>query len=293
MSLLSELVLRGVAIGSIYALIGLSLNLIFASTNILNFGQGEVLVVGAILGIVLHSILGVPVLLALALVLGAMVVLGILQERVVMPPVRGQRHAITWLLTTVGIGIILRSLIEILWGSRTVSLPPVVPRITIAVAQTAFPLLYLFIVALALAVTIAVDVFYRRHMWGKAMVAVSQDAEAAALRGVNVWHLQVTSFVLGTVLGGATGFLVAPVTFVQAAMGFSFVLKGFVAVAIGGVGSNWGTLVGGVLLGVLEVFGAYLTNASYQDSFAFGLLLLTLLVRPRGLIGGREIVRQV
>lgn len=293
MSLLVELALRGVAIGSIYALIGLSFNLIFASTNVLNFAQGEILVVGAILGIVLHVLLGVPELMALLLVLVAMVLLGVVQERLVMPPLRRRKHTVTWLLTTVGIGLVLRSLVEITWGSRTFSLPSIVPRVSVKVGQTSFPLVYLFVVACAVAVTLAVEFFYSRSIWGKAMIAASQDPEAAGLRGIDVRSLQVASFVLGTMLGGATGFIVAPVTFVQAAMGLSFVLKGFVAVAIGGVGSNWGTLAGGMLLGVLEVLGAYFTSAAYQDSFAFGLLLLILLARPRGLVGGREIVRQV
>jgi branched-chain amino acid transport system permease protein len=148
-------------------------------------------------------------------------------------------------------------------------------------------------VLFALAVTVAIETVSRRTLGGTAMGAVSQDPDAAALRGIDARRLQLTSFVLGTVLGGATGFVVAPVTFVQAAMGFSFILKAFVAVAIGGVGSNWGTLAGGMLLGVLEVLGAYLTSASYQDSFAFGLLLLLLLARPHGLVGGRELLRQV
>jgi branched-chain amino acid transport system permease protein len=293
MWLVAELVLRGMAIGSMYALIGLSFNLIYASTNVLNFAQGEILVVGAVLGMVFHRLGGLPLPMALLAVVVVMIVLGKIQERIVMPPLRKRPQSVTWLLATVGVGLVLRSLIEVTVGAQTMSLPALVPRVTITLGRTNLPLVYVFIVAVAVGVTASMERFYRRHLWGKAMVAVSQDASAGALRGINVKRVQALSFVMATVLGGVAGFVIAPVTFVQAAMGLSFVLKGFVAMTFGGLGKSWGTLAGGLLLGALEVLGVYFTNAAFQDSFAFGLLLLILMVRPRGLAGGRDVVRQV
>lgn len=289
-----SIISRSAGAAGIYILIGLGYNAIFSTTRVFNLAQGELSVVGAFLGLFLMNQLGVPILVALVLVALLVALLAVLEDLIAVRPVlRGEagtaatEHNIAWAITTLAVGVLLASAAEIIAGTDPYPFPSLIPARSISLGETVvnLPAVGLFVMALVTAV--ALHIFYTRSLTGKAMTAMAEDTEAANLRGINTHLLKTLSFALAGLIAGLAVFFIAPLTYVFPSLGSIYSFKGFIAIAIGGMGNNAGALLGGVLLALVEVLGADYLGAGYRDTVSIVFLLLVLLMFPQGILGRR------
>lgn len=283
---LLELILRAASVGSIYTLIALGYNVIFATTNILNFAHGETFMVGTLIAFGLRVGLGAPLWVSLlaAIVLGAAFGL-ITESTAVHPVVRKAPGSWGWLLSTLGIGTVARRLAEIATGNEAIPVPAILPDRPYPILGVKLNPQFMVPVIAAVLITVGLQLFFTRTMVGMAIVATAQDRDAARLRGVNVRRMSLLAFAIGSAIGTLTGFLVAPITFAYAGVGALFAMKGFVAAAAGGIGSNYGALLGGLMLALVEEVGVLAVGAGYRDVLAVLLILGIMLLRPEGFFG--------
>ncbi len=289
---LPQAILSGLVYGSIYALIAQGYYITFSTTDTLNFAQGDFLMIAAMLSFSVMgglALSGAPLWLGflaavvtVAVILGVM---GIVVERVAIRPLRGLL-SFGWVLSTVGVGVILRQAAEIIWGREHMRVPSIFGdkaiRIDIGGVQAGILPQEIFILVASLGVMIATLLFLKRSRLGKAMAAVALNPSAAALMGINVRSIVILSYVLSSVFAGLAGILVAPVLFAHAHMGALPGLKAFAVGIIGGLGNPVGILIVGLALGMLEFIVA-IFNASLRDAVTFLILIVILAWRPMGL----------
>lgn len=287
---LPQFLVSGVTSGSIYALIALGFGIIHNATGIVNFAQGEFVMVGAMAMISLSQA-GLPI--AFAFTLSVFVVMGValLLE---LGPLRlaRTRSVLILVMITVGASITIRETSMLIWGKTPRTLPPFSGEDPLIFANAAILPQTMWIFGITLMVVIALSFFFNRTMTGKAMRAVAENRQGAALIGIGVHRMTMLSFVLSGALGAVAGIIVTPITTMSCSSGVMLALKGFAAAVLGGYGDMRGAVVGGLLLGILESLGAGLISSSYKDAIAFLILLLFLFVRPGGLYG-KGVVRRV
>jgi len=287
-----SLLLAGISVGAVYALIALGLNLTFWTTKTLNFGQGSLMMLCAMLTVFLSS-QGIAVALA---VLGSLIVvaaLGVFIERwTVRPALNASGGSMGWVVSTLGFGIFLQGMAAKYFGSQAMAFPDVIfsAQDNVTLFGQFVSLQYLVVLAVAVALILALELFVRRTVWGQAVHAVSLDPELALVQGIPVRRLILGSFMLSSVLAGVAGVLIAQIGgTVDPAFGFDLVLLGFVAAVLGGMGSSMGALAGGLLVGIIsKLVGGYLSTAA-EHGIAFALLMLALALRPQGLFGKAEV----
>lgn len=287
----AQLVVSGLATGSIYGLVALGFSLIFVATRVVNFAQGEFVMVGALLGYTLHVALGYPLLASVAAAGLAAAGVGLATERLAVFPLRAYRTSIAWVMSTLAVGLMLRSAAMLAWGRVPLPFPAPFGHERLVFLGVAVVAQELVTLGLAVLLVAGVDALYRLTIVGKAMRAVAFNPDAARLMGIDVTHMALLSFGLSAVLAGVAGILIAPLINASSQMGFVLGIKGFAAAAVGGLGSFWGALAGGLLLGVLETTASGLLWSGFNDVIAFGLLILVLLARPSGLAGQAEVNR--
>ncbi len=287
-----SLLLAGISVGAVYALIALGLNLTFWTTKTMNFGQGSLMMLCAMLTVFLSS-QGLAVALA---VLGSLVVVAALgmfiEHWTVRPALKSSGGSMGWVVSTLGFGIFLQGLAAKYFGSQAVAFPDVVftAQDFVTVFGQYVSLQYLVVLAVAVALILALELFVRKTVWGQAVHAVSLDPELALVQGIPVRRLVLLSFMLSSVLAGVAGVLIAQIGgTVDPAFGFDLVLLGFVAAVLGGMGSSLGALAGGLLVGILsKLVGGYVSTAA-EHGIAFALLMLAFALRPQGLFGKPEV----
>lgn len=291
MTLQINIALSGLAAGAIYALLALSYNVIFATTGVLNFAQGELFMIGTMMAYYFYVSLGWPALIALILTVLIGAAVGAAEDVLAVRPARTRgRGAFGWVLSTLGVAIALRSAFALLFGATTQSVPTIVSSQSIDVGGGILLIpTQLLLIGLAVAATGVLWVFYGRTLVGRALTAVELDREAAALRGVPVGILSTVSFGLGGALAAFAGFFAAPLTGAYPTIGLLFALKGFVAAALGGIPDVRGALVGGLLLGLIESFSIEWVGAGYRNAAIFAALLFILAIKPSGLVGRRAV----
>lgn len=284
---MGQLVVNGLALGSIYALVALGLLLIFNTVQIVNFGQGQLLMVGAFVGItgaVQHEL---PIATAWLLTVGAMAAVGIVFMLLVYFPLRG-RPPFLVILTTIAMGIVLENLALIIWGPLPVSLPSPLRGAPLRFAGVVISMHQLVILGTLAVVLVGQYIFLNRTRFGIMMQATAQDFEMARLVGIPVRTTISVAFALGSILAGLAGLLVAPIFLAEPTMGGSLGLKGFVVSVIGGFGNLPGAVIGGLLLGVTETFAARYISSDFRDAYAFAVMIAVLIVAPRGLFGEKS-----
>jgi len=278
-----QLLVQGLAMGAIYSLVALGFVLLVNAVNIINFAQGEFVMLGAFLAFTFGSTLHWPYW---AVVIGVTVtagLIGVVFERTAYYPLRG-RESSTFLVSTLAASVFLRNLAQQIWGPVPFAFTePFGQAVLKAGGVTIVPQHLLILGATALLVG-ALFWFLFRTRLGKLMRAASQDRVAAQIIGVRVEMIGIVTFMIAAASGALAGVLVAPVFFVSIDMGFGVGLKAFIATIIGGWGSVPGAIAGGILLGVLEV-AASAFNSTYKDIFAFGVLILFLIALPKGIFG--------
>jgi branched-chain amino acid transport system permease protein len=275
----------GLTNGAIYALLALGFSIIFNATTIINFAQGEFVMLGALTVISLFSLgLGLP--LAFVLAVAAVTLMGLAFERLAIRPAR-EATPISLIIITVGGGVLLKGLAMLFWGKDAYTLPPFSGQEPLRLAGATILPQSLWIIGLTLLLVAGLEIFLRFSLLGKAMRAASFNPRAARLVGIRVSQMVQFSFGLSAALGGAAGVMIAPITMGVYDMGTMLGLKGFCAAVIGGLGSIFGGVLGGLVLGVAEAFASGMLSSGYRDAVAFLILLLVLFFRPQGLIGLR------
>jgi branched-chain amino acid transport system permease protein len=279
-----QYILSGLSTGAIYALIGIGFSIIYNSTGIINFAQGEFVMLGGMLTLFYSGLLKLPLWAAVPCAILTATVGGLLFERLAIRPLR-QATPINLVIITIGGSILIRGLSMLLWGKDTHSLPPFSGEEPIAVGGATILPQHLWILAVTLLIIAVNKYFFYHTISGKAMRACSYNSRAAGLVGIDVRRMVLLSFMISSALGAVAGIIVAPLTMTAYDVGVMLGLKGFCAAIIGGMSSGIATVVGGLILGVLESLGAGLISSGYKDAIAFIILLLILFIRPQGLFG--------
>lgn len=285
-----QLILSGLSHGAIYALVALSMTVLYRATTIVNFGHGDMVMTGAFVVYVFVMIIGVPYVPAALLALALMFALGIAIDRGLIRPVRHGPH-IALAMMSVAVGYFLRGVARSLWGREVlpmpslVDIPPVFIGNLILTGDSIVILAAVFLLVMAFFL-----VFYRTSL-GKLIQAVYQSERGAMLVGVNVARFSAMMWGVAAVMGAVGGMLIAPVTLLHPDMGANLLVHSFAAMALGGFGSLFGAVIGGLLLGIAEqVLGAYVSTALI-DVTAYIVIVVVLVIRPVGLFGTQAVIK--
>lgn len=283
-----QAVVSGLSIGSIYALIAQGYYVTFITTATLNFGQGEFLMIGAMVGLTCYITLGLPFPIALAIALAVTALMGIALERIAIRPVIRHVLSHSWVLSTLAVSIILKNAAVHLWGPEQIKFPSPFGDQVLQIGNAGIFPQELFIIVAALGTVVAVQIFLKRSVLGKALMAVAHNRNAAAVMGIDVKKMVILAFALSSALAGLGGVLIAPVTFAWAYMGTVPGIKAFAAAIFGGLENPVGILIGGLVIGLGEqLFGTISSNLKEGITFLF--ILVMLAFRPTGLMGRRTI----
>ena len=286
----AQFVISGLATGAIYALIGLSYAIIFNSTGIINFAQGEFVMLGGVLTIFSLNVLQLPILVAIVAAVAGATVVGLVFERLAIRPLKNATP-LALIIITIGASILIRGVVMLLWGKDTQALPAFSGNTPISFAGATLLPQHLWIFGVTILVIAASRLFFHHTISGKAMRACSFNRRAANLVGISVGRMILFSFVISAALGSLAGVIIAPLAMTAYDVGIMLGLKGFCAAIMGGMGSGLGTVLGGLILGTLESLGAGLISSGYKDAIAFFILLLILFIRPQGLFKKGETER--
>jgi branched-chain amino acid transport system permease protein len=278
-----QVLASGLAMGCIYALVGLSFILIYNATHGLNFGQGELVMLGAFTFYSTATTNAPYWAAALAAIL-AMGAFGYVFQRLLFYPLRN-RPFLAFVIATIGFTIFARNLAMLVWGPDPLKVRSFFDTDVVNIFSVVLTPEHLFIIGATVVVLIAQYVLFFRTDLGRRLRASAQNADMAQLIGIRPNRMIAITFVLSGILSGIAGVLVAPIFMVDTEMGFNLILKAFIAVIIGGFGSIPGAVVGGIIVGLLEILIAVFISTAYKDAIAFAVLIFILIVFPRGLFG--------
>ena len=286
MGFLSNLV-NGISLGSIYAIIALGYTMVYGIAKMLNFAHGDVIMVGAYLIFCATQYWGIPALPAVLIAMVSCTLLGITIEKLAYKPLR-KATSLAVLITAIGVSYLLQNLAQLIWTPNPKIFPQLIPVGTIQLfdGQLVIKGVTLVTIAANIIIMIALTVFISRTKLGKAMRCVSEDRGAAELMGINVNRTISVTFAIGSALAAIAGLLLCssypklvPTT------GSVPGIKAFTAAVFGGIGSIPGAMLGGVLLGIIEILGIAYISSELSDAIVFAVLIIVLLVRPAGLLG--------
>lgn len=286
--MLPQLLVTGLAIGSIYALIGLSLVLINKATDVVNFAQGELAMFSTFLSFTLLTKLGLPLIVVFVLSFPIGAILGAMVELVFIQPIAND-SPVNLLIVTIGLWITFNNLAGWIWGYDPYSFPSLFSDRPFEFAGAHISMNNIGIIGVALLLMGALYLFFEHTREGIAMRAASMNRRAARLMGIRVSRVWLTSWALAGGISGMAGVLVAPVTFLDSNMMVAVLLKAFAGAILGGFNSLPGAVVGGIAIGIMEtLFGAFVST-TFKDNFAFVIIILVLMIRPTGLFGRTQI----
>ncbi len=284
-----QFVFSGLTTGSIYALSALGFTIIYNASRVINFAQGDFLMLGGMFTVVCTS-LGLPLFLAISLSVLATVVAGALLERLAISPARDS-SVVSLIIITIGASIFIEGVTQIFFGKNQHSVASFSGDTAIPVGGAMLLPQSLWVIGVAAVMVILVGLFFRFTLVGKAMLAMSTNRMAAQLVGINTRLMLLISFCMAALLGAVAGIVAAPITTVIYDLGQMLGLKGFVAATLGGMGSGIGAVIGGLLVGLLEAFVAGYISSAYKDAVPFVLIIVILLVRPGGIFGAKSVDR--
>ncbi|MBR6812258.1 MAG: branched-chain amino acid ABC transporter permease [Oscillospiraceae bacterium] len=286
MSFLAYLI-SGVSLGSVYAIIALGYTMVYGIAKMLNFAHGDVIMVGAYICFFASYSFGLPPLVGIVMAMAVCTLLGIIIERLAYKPLR-QATSLAVLITAIGVSYFLQNAAQLLWTSNTKVFTSVVPKGGFELFGGQLSISYLTVVTIGACVVImiALTIFTTHSKMGKAMRACSEDKGAAQLMGINVNTTISVTFAIGSALAAVAGVLLCSaypnVTPTVSSMPG---IKAFTAAVFGGIGSIPGALLGGVLLGIIEIFAKAYVGTQLSDAVVFAVLIVVLLVKPTGLLG--------
>ena len=279
-------IVSGLAIGMLFAAVALVYNVMYSTSKVLSVTTGHIAMLGGVFGAYFVSTLHLPWGLGLVGAMAVGAAFGALTELLAIRRVlnRGDDHL--WLLSTLALATMVQQAVALWWGTEPKPFPRLLPQ---AFGAGALDQKFWLPIGVAVLMALGLELFYRRTMYGKLFLAMSEDAFAARARGVSTDRIRVMSYVLSGALGGLAGFAAGQLTFAYFALGLTLTLNGFIALAVGGLGSNIGALLGGAALGLLNAFASHWFGGEYQQTMAVGLLMIVLLLKPEGLLGSKNV----
>jgi len=283
MALFFQQVLNGIMLGSVYSLVALGLTLIYGILGIPNFAHGALYMLGAYIAFLLVSSAGVNFWLAMIVAMVGLALVGMLIERLVFRPLMEAPHLNSF-IAAIGLIFIIENGALIIWGPDFKRFPPIYEQLYHIFGIT-ITLQRIIIVVTAVSLIILMQLFIKKTIIGATIEATAQDRVGTQLVGINVNRVDLITFGLGTALAAAAGALIGPILLVFPSMGGAVILKAFVIIILGGMGSIPGAIVGGVMLGLLESIGGGYITTEYHEVLAFGVLVAVLAIKPTGLFG--------
>jgi len=273
--------LNGLTLGSVYSLVALGLTLVYGILHIPNFAHGALYMVGAYISFYVVGSLGGNYWVAMAASAAAVAVLAVLSERLVFHRLRNA-PPLHDMIAAIGLLLFLEAVIQAIWGADFRRLSSPYPQIVRAFDLTA-PAQRLMIIAAAFGLMIGLHLFLKRTILGSTIIAMAQNREGAALVGIDATRVSMLTFAISGALAAVAATLFAPINLIYPSMGHLVIMKAFVIIILGGMGSIPGAIVGAMVIGFAESFGAFYISTDYKDIIAFALLVLILSVRPQGL----------
>ena len=289
MAELLQFVFSGLTVGAIYALVALGFTLIYNASDIINFAQGEFVMLGGMTTVFL-SLAGVPLPLAALVAIVVTTAVGLALHRLAVAPARGA-SPVALIMITIGASVFLRGLAQIVFDKRFHSLPALFGADPIQFGGAAILPQSLVVLAGAAIIVVLLWLFVERTLLGKAVIATAANRLAARLVGIDTRRIVDFSFAVSAAIGAVAGILVTPITLTSYDVGTLLALKGFAAAMLGGIGSPLGAVVGGILIGMIEALCAGYLSSSYKDALAFLIILIVLVAMPQGLFGRVKVER--
>ena len=284
---LVQYLFTGVTVGSIYAMVAVGFNIIYNVTDIINFAQGEFVMLGGLIMVFFTVTAKLPLPLAFVLTIAAVTAVGAVMERFTINPLKNA-SVLTMIIVTIAVSILFKGIAMFVWGKDPYIFPPFSGSKPLFVFGAAIQTQTLWVLFLTAVMVVLMTIFFKKTRYGKAMLACADDPEAARLVGIKVNTMILISFALSAAIGAVAGAVITPISLMEYDRGALLALKGFGAAVLGGLGSFYGAVVAGVLLGIIESMCAGLVSSGYKDAVALIILLLVLYVRPSGLFGNVE-----
>lgn len=291
MELFLQYFFSGLTVGAIYALIALSFNIIYNTTSILNLAQGEFVVLGGLVMWFFLEKLKLPYGTSFLLSLSIGGLVGLAMERLTIRPVLKTADPLLLILITIAFSILLRGVLMFLFGKEPYGYPPLSEGEPIVLWGAVLQRQVIWIFIFVILIMIFLYVFFNQTMFGRAMKACAIDRVSAKLMGIKTTQMVMVSFILSGIFTSLAGILITPITFVEYDKGPLLTIKGFTSAILGGLGSNWGVMAGGFLLGILESLTAGYIHSGLKDVLALLILLTMLLFKPAGLFQTAEQAR--
>ena len=286
---LLQYLLSGVTVGAVYALVALGFTLIYNASDVVNFAQGEFVMLGGMITFFAWQA-GIPLPLAALLAILAAATIGVLLNKLAIEPARGAPVA-SLIIITIGASIFLRGSAQLVFDKQLHRFPSFSGDDPLRVFGATMLPQGLWVIAGAVAIFLVLWLFFARTLTGKAVLATANNRIAASLVGINPNHMMTLSFAVSAAIGALAGVLVTPITLTSYDLGVAMALKGFAAAMLGGMGVPAGALAGGLLLGLIEALTAGYVSSVYKDAVAFVLILVILFARPQGLFGRKAMDR--
>ena len=278
-----QVLMSGLAIGAVYGMVGMGFAIAFYVTRVINFAEGQLLMVSVVVtAAVARS--GLPTVVALCCGILAAGAIGVLTYLVAVRPVLAfNRFSFAWLVSTLGVALILQNLAAIIWGPTSRSFPALLTRTSVHIGSATLTLQEVVTIAVAVLLAVAFDVVRKRTLFGKVGMAIAYDPEMASAVGANTLLFSVVAFAAAGVFAGIGGVLIGPITYSNPYLGDTYGIAGFVALMIGGTERPVAAMAGGLLLGVLGEGANKLINTQASDWFPFVVVVVVLLLAPEGL----------
>lgn len=283
---LMQFILSGLTVGAVYALVALGFTIIYNASDVVNFAQGEFVMLGGMITVFAHGA-GMPLPLAAVIAILVTAAVGVALNKLAIEPARGA-PVVSLIIITIGASIFIRGVTQLVFDKQLHRFPAFSGDDPIRILGATILPQSLWVMAGAVAVFIALWLFFTRTLTGKAILATSNNRLAAQLVGINTNWVMTLSFALSAAIGALAGVLVTPITLVSYDVGIALALKGFAAAMLGGMGNPKGALVGGILLGLFEALTAGYLSSQYKDAAAFIVILAVLFAMPQGLFGKKS-----
>jgi len=286
-ALFLQYLFAGITYGSLYAIVAIGFNIIYNTTGIINFAQGEFVMLGGMIAITMHSFMPMPLAIVVAVLIT--MVVGALIEMVFIRWLESP-SVLRMIIITIGLSILVREVALHIWDETVHSLPYFIGNeiTSVSILNTRISPQVLWVIGICGLMVLLLSVFFKFTSLGREMRACAANRRAAILCGINARNMVTLSFVLSAGIGAVAGCVMSPITYTQYDMGPGLAIKGFTVAILGGLGNSMAAVAAGLLLGIIEAFSVSVLPVAFQDAIAISILLLILFIKPHGLFGSSE-----